>query len=195
MTKKNISFLLIIIFCTICLNSALAQKKDISLPQPQTTGGLPLMEALSKRESLRSFSDKKLSPQTLSNLLWAGFGINRRHSGKRTAPSAGNRQEVDIYVATPEAVFVYNARHNKLETISNKDIRHLCGVQDFVKTAPIVLIYVADYRKMAGDQTQKDFYAAADTGYISQNVLVLRLRRISQCGYRNGKQRSSFRKA
>lgn len=95
---------------------SLAQElKPISLPRPQTDGGKPLMQALKDRHTTREFSSAKLAPQVLSNLLWAAFGINRPDTGKRTAPSAMNWQEIDIYVATADGLYVYDAKGNKLD--------------------------------------------------------------------------------
>ena len=94
-------------------------------------------------------------------------------SGKRTAPSAMNWQEIDIYVATADGVFLYDAKEHHLKTIVTNDIRVLTGTQDFVKTAPVNLVFVADYAKMGtAKKEQKTFLAAADTGFISQNVYL-----------------------
>ena len=108
----------------------------------------------------------------LSNLLWAAFGINRANSGKRTAPSAMNWQEIDIYVAMKSGLYLYNAGQNLLEPVLAQDIREHVGVQDFTQTAPVNLIYVADYTRMSGDNKSKNFYSATDTGFISQNVYL-----------------------
>ena len=91
--------------------------KPIKLPKPQITKGKPLMQALADRSSARSFSAEKLSDQELSNLLWAAFGINRSDTGKRTAPSAVNWQETDIYVATADGLYLYDAKNNMLKQV------------------------------------------------------------------------------
>ncbi len=153
---------------------ALAQeRKPIELPSPQTDGGKPLMQALKDRHTSREFSSDKLSPQILSNLLWAAFGVNRADSGKRTAPSAMNWQEIAIYVATAEGLYIYDAHGNKLDPILNKDVRADTGTQDFVKEAPVNLIYVADLAK-TGRANAEDtaLYTGADTGLIAQNVYL-----------------------
>ena len=135
--------------------------------------GLPLMRALKERESTRAFSGRELPPQVLSNLLWAAFGVNRPEAGKRTAPSACNWQEIDIYVAMPGGVYLYDAGGNSLVPVLQEDIRAHTGKQDFTQTAPVNLIYVADYSKMQAKRMEdKDFYAATDTGFISQNVYL-----------------------
>ena len=147
--------------------------EPVTLVKPQTSGGKPLLEALAKRKSTRAFDARKLPVQTLSNLLWAADGINRPDSGKRTAPSAVNWQGIGIYVATAEGLYLHDAKANRLDPVLAKDIRANAGEQPFVKTAPVVLIYVADYAKMGDSpQDKKDFYSATDTGFISQNVYL-----------------------
>ena len=143
------------------------------LPAPQTDGGKPLMQALKERRSTRAFSDKELSGQVLSNLLWAAAGVNRPADGKRTAPSAHNKQEVDLYVFTPDGVYLFDPKAHALTQVLGKDSRAQIGGQGFVKTAPLNLVYVADYARMAkASEADKNLYAAADTGFISQNVYL-----------------------
>ena len=145
----------------------------IKLPAPQTSGGKPLMDCLKLRQSNRSYSQQKLSLQTLSNLLWAANGINRPESGKRTAPTAVNWQNIDVYVATADGLFLYDAKEQALVQILKEDIRALTGSQDFVKTAPVNLVYVADYARIPrGSDEDKLFYSANHAGYISQNVYL-----------------------
>jgi len=144
----------------------------IKLLKPQTDGGIPLMQALKERKSSRSFSNKELQPQVLSDLLWATFGINRPDSGKRTAPSAINMQEIDIYVAMRKGLYLYEPKKHLLKLVLSKDIRALTGKQKFVAVAPVNLIYVADYSKMSKARNKKSFYSAADTGFIAQNVYL-----------------------
>jgi nitroreductase len=145
----------------------------IKLPAPRTEGGKPLLDCLKLRQSNRSFRQEKLSPQILSDLLWAADGINRPDSGKRTAPSAVNWQNIDIYLATADGLFLYDARRQALIQILQEDIRALTGTQDFVKTAPLNLIYVGDYAKIPrGSDEDKLFYSANHAGYISQNVYL-----------------------
>jgi SagB-type dehydrogenase family enzyme len=148
-------------------------RKAIKLPQPQIDGGRPLMQVLKDRSSSRLFSSQKIPDQILSNLLWAAFGINRPDTGKRTAPSAVNWQEIDIYVATAEGLFLYDAKTQTLEPVLSGDIRPATGKQDFVKEAPVNLIYVADFSRMGtAPKEDKELYSAADTGFISQNVYL-----------------------
>jgi SagB-type dehydrogenase family enzyme len=145
----------------------------IKLPAPQTEGGKPLMQCLKLRQSSRDFSPEKLSPQVLSNLLWAAYGINRPDSGKRTAPSAVNWQNIDLYVATPEGVFLYEAKEQALIQTLKEDIRQLTGTQDFVKTAPVNLIFVGNYARIPrGSDEEKYSYSGMHAAYISQNVYL-----------------------
>ena len=147
--------------------------KPIQLPKPQMDGGKPLMQALKERKSTRAFSTEKLPAQTLGNLLWAAFGINRPDTGQRTAPSAMNRQEIDIYVALADGLYLYDAKGNTLQPVLADDVRAQTGMQPFVKDAPVELIYVADYARMGGgSDNDKNLYAAADTGFIGQNVYL-----------------------
>jgi nitroreductase len=155
------------------VNAIAAQElKPIELPKPQTDGGKPLMQVLKERKTSREFSGEKLPMQVLSNLLWAGNGINRP-DGKRTAPTAMNKQEIDVYVAMAEGLYLYDAKANTLIGILAEDVRAATGTQPFVKDAPVNLVFVADFSKMGnGPDEQKQFYAAADTGYVSQNVYL-----------------------
>ncbi len=151
-------------------------ERIIKLPKPQTNGGKPLMQVLHERKTTREFASDKLPAQVLSNLLWAAWGINRP-DGHRTSPSAGNRQEVDIYITTADGLYLYDAKVHALQQILAEDIRVLAGKQPFVKEAPLNLIYVADFAKMpdskeTGRDEEKDFLAAADTGFIGQNVYL-----------------------
>ena len=146
--------------------------KPVQLPQPQTEGGRPLMQVLKDRKTTREFSSEKLPLQTVSNLLWAAFGINRP-TGQRTAPSAVNWQEIDIYVALAEGLFIYDAKANALQPVLAEDVRAATGIQAYPKDAPVNLIFVADLEKPSKvPETEKDFWSAADVGFISQNVYL-----------------------
>jgi nitroreductase len=168
------AMLSVLIMVLICPALIIAQDlKPIKLLKPQTEAGRPLMQVLKDRKSAREFSSKELPIQVLSNMLWAGCGINRPDSGKRTAPSAVNWQEVDIYIAAAHGLYLYDAKANVLQPVLAEDIRSLTGRQSYVQEAPANLIYVADQARM-GERTadEKVFYSAADTGFISQNVYL-----------------------
>ncbi len=174
---QKISFFISSIVCAISIMYAAFgysdDQKRIRLPNPQIDGGRPLMQVLKDRSSSRSFSPVKLSDQILSNLLWVAFGINRPETGKRTAPSAVNWQEIDIYVATAEGLYLYDAKAHSLDRILSGDIRTATGRQDFVRGAPVNLIYVADFSRMGtAPREDKELYSAADTGFISENVYL-----------------------
>jgi len=174
---QRTSFFVAFIVGAISITSATicypVETKPIKLPNPQVDGGRPLMQVLRDRSSSRSFSSEKLPDQILSNLLWAAFGINRPDTGKRTAPSAVNWQEIDIYVATVEGFYLYDAKTQTLQPVLSGDIRSATGKQDYVKEAPVNLIYVADFSRMSTvPKEDKEFYSAADTGFISQNVYL-----------------------
>jgi len=170
----NLSSLLIVV---LIIFPVMLDAQDISLPAPMTTGGKPLMDALSERQSSRSFSDSELSLQQLSDLLWAAWGINRSADGKRTAPSSHNRQEMDVYVTLKSGLYLYDAGGNTLKQIHDRDIRTLTGTQDFPALAPVNLVYVADLTKrgLREDQaiTDSDLLSSwANTGFMAQNVYL-----------------------
>lgn len=148
------------------------EENIIPLPEPEKTGGMPLMEALNQRHSSRSFQDKALTDQILSNLLWAAFGVNREN-GKRTAPSSQGKTEMEIYVAKSDGLFLYLPEKNALKKILDEDIRAKTGKQNFVADAPVNLIFVANYKKAGNVDPEKYRYTSGmNTGFISQNVYL-----------------------
>ena len=156
----------------------------ITLPKPQTDGGKSVLAALQERRTNRSIRADRLPPQTLSNLLWAAFGVNREKGsfGKagRTAPSASNSQEIDLYVALPEGVYLYEAVPHHLRLVAAGDFRALSG-RDPAATAPVNIFYVVDLtryvlegnpdRKINDPEIQKSYYYCA-VGLIAQNVYL-----------------------
>ena len=155
------------------LTALAADPGPVQLPPPQTDGGKPFMQVLKQRMSTREFSPKALSSQLLADLLWAGFGINRATNAHRTAPSAMNSQEVDIYVCTADGVQLYDAKANQLRPVATEDIRARTGGQDFVKVAPVALLFVADLSRLVKAKPEdKERFAWIDTGFISQNVYL-----------------------
>lgn len=165
---KNLIFTMLFIMSSLMLFS----QTNISLPQPKKVGGMPLMEVLANRSTARSFQSKELTNQQLSDLLWAAFGINRP-DGKRTAPSARNFQETDLYVLLKSGVYIYKAKENELVHISMEDVRNLAGQQDFIRDAPVQTVLVADLSKMGdGSNEEKLNTANIDAGYISQNIYL-----------------------
>ena len=154
-------------------NLSLAEEqKAIQLLKPQEGSGSPFMQLLWKRMSSREFRPEPLPLEVLSNLLWAAFGINRS-DGRRTAPTASNRQEIDIYVAAANGLYLYDAKANVLSPILAEDVRGATGRQPYVKDAAVNLIYVADFSKMGtGSDEDKILLSAAATGLISENVYL-----------------------
>ncbi len=156
----------------LSVHGPLCANDTLPLPEPRLTGGMPLFEALNKRQSMRSFSEQPLSPEQLSGLLWAAFGINRG-DGRRTAPSARNWQQFDIYLIMAGGWYVYEPVAHALVKLGDEDLRHYAGGQEWVREAPLNLIFVSDHDRMqGGSRDHRDFYSATDVGFISQNVYL-----------------------
>jgi len=146
--------------------------KALELPPPRAEGGMPLIGALKLRRSTREYSDRPLPPQTLSDLLWAAFGINRP-SGDRTAPYWRHVMVIDIYVAMADGVWTYEPKAHTLLPHMAGDIRADTGLQDFVGTAPLNLVYVAHGERMTDiSPEERRLFASVDTGFIGQNVYL-----------------------
>jgi len=144
----------------------------IALPAPEKAGGMPLMQAIAARHSAREFSPEQLPMPMLSSLLWAAFGVNRPEGG-RTAPSAINAQEIDIYVALPSGAYLYDAAAHALQLVAGSDIRRVTGYQDFVDEAALDLVYVADHGRMKlVPAASRESYASVAAGAITQNVYL-----------------------
>jgi len=174
--------IIIIIMATIFSLSTNAQEAtditllsgvpDIKLVSPEKKGGMPLMEALSKRKTNREFSQSELTKQQLSNLLWAAAGVNRE-DGRRTAPTARNAQEIEIYLLNKEGAYLYIPKEHSLKLIAAGDHRKKGASQELFQSCPLMLIFVANYDKMEGfSEEARDLYGCTDTGNISQNVYL-----------------------
>lgn len=150
-----------------------AEPAIVRLSPPKTTSGKPLMQALMLRHSSREFSPRKVPPAVLSNLLWAAFGVNRPETGGRTAPSAHDWEEIDVYVATADGLYRYDAGEHALRRLLARDIRAQTGLQSYVGAAPVNLVYVADLSRMAmATDEEKAQYSGPDAGFIAQNVYL-----------------------
>jgi SagB-type dehydrogenase family enzyme len=191
MKKSVVACLMLGLFLFMIPYFSCAQDSNvIKLPPPQTDGGKPLMQALKLRQSTRgNFGpEEKLSMQTLSNLLWAADGVNRPNNF-RTAPSAAGWHNIEIYVATADGLFLFDPLQHALKVISKEDVRAISGLegqaaapgskmgtQDFAKTAPLSLIYVADMTKTKGMKYQGEdvgmAWSYANAGAISENVYL-----------------------
>lgn len=144
----------------------------VALPPPERSGGMPLMEVLASRRSSREFARDPLPLPLLSNLLWAAWGVNRP-SGTRTAPSALDAREIDLYAALPQGAYLYDAQAHALQLVAAADIRRVTGYQDFVDEAPLDLVYVADHRRMTlVPVARRESFASAAAGAIAQNVYL-----------------------
>ncbi|HDZ40108.1 MAG TPA: SagB/ThcOx family dehydrogenase [Bacteroidetes bacterium] len=145
--------------------------QDIKFPEPDREGGKPLMQALNERHSSREFSTGDLPAELMGNLFWAACGSTR--GTYRTAPSAVNWQEIRVYAVTKEGVYLYHEKGHYLEKLIDGDYREYTGLQDFVREAPLNIVYVADYTRM-GDRSGQDKlkYSWADAAFIAQNVYL-----------------------
>jgi nitroreductase len=142
------------------------------LPPPRPSGGKPLLDALKLRRSTREYSDRMLPAQVLSDLLWSAFGINRP-SGDRTAPYWRHIMVIDLYAALADGVWLYEPKRHALLPHLQADIRAKTGLQDFVATAPLNLVYVAHGERMQDiSENDRRLFASVDTGFIGQNVYL-----------------------
>ena len=164
--KKAILFLIVLM-----IMGNLQAQDVISLPQPEVSKlSMSLGDALSLRRSERKYTDREISTQTLSTLLWAACGISDPKTGKITAPSAVNMQDIKIYVCTKDGVCLFNAKDNLLIKVSDKDLRDaIAGRQSFAKTAPVSLVLVST---KDSERAPNDRYGAMDAGYVSQNIYL-----------------------
>ena len=162
----------LLLVCLVLSVAASAADKVVKLPKPNLNRAGTVMKALSERQSTREYASKALSLADLSDLLWAANGINRPESGKRTAPSALNKQDVDVYVVLPEGSYLYDAKNHQLTLVSEGDYRDaVAGGQTFVKTAPVSLVLVSDVSRFGDAQkTQNQLVGAMDAGIVSQNI-------------------------
>ena len=136
MNKK----ILRVLALSFMFNHTLAHAAEVQqLPVSKLSGGQPLMEAILNRKTIRDFSDQAIDNQTLSDILWSAWGIS--HGDKRTIPTSQNKQNLKVYVTKADGTWLYNAADNRLEQVSTQDLRALMAKQDFVKTAPITLIF------------------------------------------------------
>ena len=176
--------------------NAIATDSVIALPKPDLTLSTSLMQALQNRHSERSFADSALSRQDLSSLLWAAAGVNRteserraklagafpsrseedevnREGGKRTNPTSGGANDVDIYVCLPEGTYLYEPESHSLRLVTAEDVRgHVSGIQPI--KAPVFLLLVSDLSRfpkmMAAKEETAMRFGCNDVGIVSQNI-------------------------
>lgn len=174
MTRRQVNAGILAGAALAAVSGAMAAQtsKPLELPPPRQEGGMPLFAALKLRRSTREYSDRQLSMQTLSDLLWAAYGINRP-SGDRTAPYWRHVMVIDVYAAMANGVWLYEPKTNSLVPYLPDDLRAQTGLQDFVGTAPLDLVYVAhgDRMKDISDEERR-LYASVDSAFIGQNVYL-----------------------
>jgi len=169
--EVNAALLAVGAMAAVPMATAFAQETKM-LPAPRKEGGKPLMQALQLRRSIREYSQRPLSAQALSDLLWAAYGVNRP-SGDRTAPYWRHIMVIDVYVAMADGVFLYEPKDHALVPYLPDDLRAHTGVQDFVATAPVNLVYVAHGERMTDISPEnRRLYASVDAGFIGQNVYL-----------------------
>jgi SagB-type dehydrogenase family enzyme len=167
---KNIfTFMVSIIFMVPVFAQGM---KTIVLNPPDLTRGMPVMKALSIRASAKEFDTTRIKHQDLSDLLWAANGVNRPESGKRTAPSAMNAQDIDVYVCMESGIYLYDAKKHILDVVIEGDYRKLAaGKQENFATAPLFCLLVSDVDRFKfGEDSLKLIWAAYDAGIVSQNI-------------------------
>lgn len=168
---RKVQLLLLCLFISV---ATFAADKVIRLPKPNLNRNSEVMEAFANRHSTREYAAKALTLTDLSDLLWAANGINRLEEGKRTAPSAMNKQDVDVYVVLPEGTYLYDAKAHQLNLVAEGDHRGaVAGGQAFVKSAPVSLLLVSDLSRL-GDakNTHTQLMGAVDAGIVSQNISI-----------------------
>ncbi len=162
-----------LILCIFTQKSMAQDKTSISLPSPDRVGGKALMTCLNLRSSSREFSDKEISLQELSNILWAANGINREKDGKHTAPTAMNRQNMELYVMLPGGVYLYDDKGNTIRLIQSGNFMKSAGMQDFVAKSMLNIFIVSDMDKLGDGQMEKKLvYAGVHAGAIMQNIYL-----------------------
>ncbi len=163
----------ILVILLVALTSVQGQALETIQLDPPDLNSMPLMQTLQERKSTKAFDTKPLSQKQLSSLLWAAFGVNRPGSEKRTAATAFNCQDIDIYVVFAEGVYIYQAKDHCLIPVLSRDVRPLAATQAYARRAPVNLVYVSDYGKMDDRyKTMKPVYSAFHAGSISQNVYL-----------------------
>lgn len=169
--EATLSFFTLFAWGSTSLNGA--ELRTIVFPPARASGGKTVTEALHQRKTIREIKSEPISNEVLGNLLWAAFGINRPENGHRTAPSAMNSQEIDIYVATREGLYVYEPKPHQLKPIIDKDLRAKTSGQAFGTNAPVTLIFVANLSRFEKAQPEtRLIYANFDAGCICQNVYL-----------------------
>jgi len=169
----SLSAIIVLILCIFTQKSMAQDNSSIQLPAPDRIGGKALMACLDQRKSSREFSSKEVSLQELSNLLWAANGINREKDGKHTAPTAMNRQNMEVYVMLPDGIYLYDDKGNSIQLVQSGNHMKSAGTQDFVAKSTLNLLIVSDMDKLGdGSMEKKLVYAGVHAGAIMQNIYL-----------------------
>ncbi|MBO7596692.1 MAG: nitroreductase family protein [Bacteroidales bacterium] len=157
--------------CLIMATTFFVSAQNVKLPEPDKNVSMTLYQALQQRKSVREYSTKDIDDMKLSQLLWAAVGINRP-DGHLTAPTAVNAQDITVYVCRKDGAYLYVAKDNTLQKVSDKDLRKsVASAQAFAAEAPISLVIVTDNAKFRGGSTNGPTISGAiDAGYVSQNI-------------------------
>lgn len=157
--------------CLIMATTFFVSAQNVKLPEPDKNVSMTLYQALQQRKSVREYSTKDIDDMKLSQLLWAAVGINRP-DGHLTAPTAINAQDITVYVCRKDGAYLYVAKDNTLQKVSDKDLRKsVASAQAFAADAPISLVIVTDNAKFRGGSTNGPTISGAiDAGYVSQNI-------------------------
>ncbi|MCL2130829.1 MAG: SagB/ThcOx family dehydrogenase [Lentimicrobiaceae bacterium] len=165
----------LVIALIMCSLANYAQEGNIKLSPPTKQGGMPLMQALNERQTIRDYTNEALTMQQISDLLWSAVGVNRPQSdNRRSSPTARNAQEIEVYVFIESGVYFYDAVKHELVLLKAGDHRTDAVKQEFAQKAPFVMVFVANYDKFGerGDAESNALYGATDAGFASQNVYL-----------------------
>ena len=153
------------------LLSAAENAGEIRLPKPDLKAGKPFMQCVAERRSERKFSTAPLSQQMIAEILFVADGVTRK-DGRKTVPTARNKQNQSVYAFTADGVYLYNSKNHSLIPVRNGDYRKICGRQPFHEKAPLVLVFVSDMSAVGSNPVEQALYAGNHSGSASQNVYL-----------------------
>jgi len=172
MTRRQVNAALLAAGAMAAIPGIAFAQEARALPAARKETGKPLMQALQLRRSTRAYSPRPLSAQTLSDLLWAAYGVNRP-SGDRTAPYWRHIMVIDVYCAMADGVWRYDPQQHALRPHVSADVRAQTGLQDFVATAPLNLVYVVHGERMKDvSPEERRLYGSVDAAFAGQNVYL-----------------------
>jgi nitroreductase len=144
---------------------------EIALPKPNLKSGKPFMQCVAERRTERKFSTRPLSQQTIAEILFVADGVTRK-DGRKTVPTARNKQNQSVYAVTADGIYLYNSKKHSLIPVMKGDFRKNCGLQPFHKKAPLILLFVADLSAVGNTPADQAIYAGNHSGSASQNVYL-----------------------